>query len=299
MSRYRFIDEHAERWPIRVMCGVLGVSTSGFYDWRRRGPSRRAREDFELAELIELVHDDSGGTYGSPRIHAELRRRGVRVGKERVERLMRERGLSGISGRKRSTKTTIRDPQARPAPDLVERDFDVDAPDRLWCSDITYVPTAEGWLYAAVIIDVFSRRVVGWSMATHLRTELALDALEMALARRQPPEGLIHHSDQGCQYTAREYRTALERAGVVESMGAVGSALDNALVESFIASLKVELIDRYRWPTRQAARTAIFRWIEHTYNRKRIHSALNYRTPVEHEEGYAHTQPTATVAHAA
>lgn len=299
MIRYRFIDDHDEVWPVTVMCEVLEVSRSGFYDWRGRGPSPRAQEDFELGELIELIHDDSGGTYGSPRIHRTLRRMGVRVGKKRVERLMRQRGLEGVSGRKCSTKTTIRDPQARPAPDLVDRDFDVEAPDRLWCADLTYVPTDEGWLYCAVIVDAFSRRVVGWSMADHLRTELALDALDMALARREPSEGLIHHSDQGCQYTAAEYRQALEQAAIDESMGAVGCALDNALVESFISSLKVELVDRYRWPSRQAAKTAIFRWIEHTYNRCRLHSALNYRPPVEYEEAFAHSQSVATVADAA
>lgn len=297
MNRYRFIDDHADRWPVTVMCDVLEVSTSGFYDWRNRGPSDRAQADERLGNLIEVIHDNSGGVYGSPRIHAELARKQVHVGKKRVARLMRERGIEGVGGRKKSPTTTVRDPDARPAPDLVDRDFDVDVPDRLWCADITYVPTDEGWLYVAVIVDAFSRRVVGWSMAAHLRAELALDALDMALARRDPTDGLIHHSDQGIQYVADDYRDALDDAGICPSMGAVGSALDNALVESFIGTLKTELVDRYRWPTRQAAKTAIFRWIERTYNRGRLHSALDYSSPIEYET--AHAQPDATVAHAA
>lgn len=297
MSRYRFIQAHRGCWPVAVMCRALEVSTSGFYDWRSRGPSRREQADWRLANLVELIHEHSGGVYGVPRVHAALRRKGVRVGAKRVARLMRRRGLEGVGGRKKRPTTTRRDPTARPAPDLVGRDFTASGPDQLWCADISYVNTEEGWLYLAAIVDAFSRRVVGWSMADHLRSQLAVNALNMAVARRRPADGLIHHSDQGIQYTASAYQTVLKQANITPSMGAVGSALDNALAESFLGALKVELIDRYTWPSRQAARTAIFHWMEHTYNRQRLHSALDYAPPVEYE--LAHSQPGATVAHAA
>jgi transposase InsO family protein len=218
-----------------------------------------------------------------PRVHAALRAAGIRTSRRRVARLMRAAGLVGCC-RRRRVRTTIADPAHAPAPNLVARDFTATAVDRLWLGDITYVPTQEGWLYLAILLDARSRRVVGWAMADHLRTELALDALAMALARRRPGAGLVHHTDRGCQYTAATYRRALAARGVVASMSRSGDCLDNAMAESFFATLKAELVDARRWPTRADARTAIFEWIEAFYNRQRCHSALNYQTPVAFEE---------------
>jgi putative transposase len=211
-------------YPVATMCRVLGVSTSGYYAWREREPSRRVLEDAWLTERIETIHERSRGTYGAPRIHAELRTQGIRVGRKRVARLMRQAGLEGVS-RRRKVRTTRRSGAGRPAPDLVERDFAVTGPDRLWVADITYVPTWAGFLYLAVVLDAWSRRVVGWSMATHLRTELVLEALNMALSQRRP-EGVIHHSDQGSQYTSIAFGLRCAEVGVRPSMGSVGDALD-------------------------------------------------------------------------
>lgn len=243
-----------------MMCRVLEVSRSGYYAWLERPPSKRDLEDAWLLERIETIHERSRGTYGSPRIHAELRAQGIRVGRKRVARLMRDAGIRGVS-RRRSIVTTRRSKRARPAPDLVERDFAVDGPDRLWVADITYVPTRSGFLHLAVVLDAWSRRVVGWSMATHLRTELVLDALDMALDQRRP-ESVIHHSDQGCQYTSIAFGQRCQQAGVRPSMGSVGDAYDNALCESFFASLECELIDRERFKGPVEARLAIFDYIE-------------------------------------
>jgi len=262
---------------------VLGVSRSGYYAWKRRSPSERARFDAVLSEKIETIHRNSRATYGAPRVHAELRAIGIRCGRKRVARLMRRAKLRGCL-RGRRMRTTHRIALQQAAPDLVARNFSSEAPDRLWVADITYVRSGEGFLYLAFILDACSRRVVGWSMATHLRTELVVDALHMAVARRKPAPGLVHHSDRGVQYTSLSFGKRLEDEELLPSMGRVGSAYDNALAESFIATLKTELLYRNTWPTRQVARTAIFEYIEGFYNPRRRHSALGYLSPAEFEE---------------
>jgi putative transposase len=263
------------------MCRLLGVSPSGYYAWRHRPEAARRGADAALGEQIRLVHERSRGTYGAPRVHAELAAQGVRVGRKRVARLMREEELQGASRRGRA-RTTVRDAAARPAPDLVERRFAVEAPDRLWVADITYVPTWAGFLYLAVVIDAWSRRVVGWAMATHLKTELVLAALEMALGQRRPQE-VIHHSDQGTQYTSIAFGQRCREAGVRPSMGSVGDCYDNALCESFFATLECELLDRRRFRTQAEARMAVFDFLEGWYNLHRRHSALGYLSPAEFE----------------
>ena len=242
---YRFITAHAAQHPVALSCRVLGVSRSGYYAWRGRVESARARADAALSERIAAIHQTSRGTDGSPRVHAELRATGERCGRRRVARLMRQAGLRGCHGRRRHLRTTVPDRQATPAPDRVERTFAptaVGAPDRLWVADISYVATEEGWLYLAIVLDAFSRRVVGWAMADHLRTDLVLRALEMAIRARRPAAGLVHHSDHGCQYTALAFSQRLQAAGIEPSMGSVGDCFDNAVAESFFATLKVELL---------------------------------------------------------
>jgi len=262
---------------------MLGVSRSGYYAWRNRLPSERARFDAVLVEKIETIHRNSRATYGTPRVHAELRALGIRCSRKRVARLMRQAKLRG-SLRGRRMKTTYRIALQQAAPDLVGRNFVALEPDRLWVADITYVRSGEGFVYLAFILDVCTRRVVGWSMATHLRTEIVVDALQMAIARRKPAPGLVHHSDRGVQYTSLSFGKRLEDEGLLPSMGRVGSAYDNALAESFVATLKTELLYRNTWPTRQAVRTAIFEYIEGFYNSRRRHSALGYLSPAEFEE---------------
>ena len=266
------------------MCRVLDVSTSGYYAWRNRAPSKRAQKDAMLTEKIREVHTGSHGTYGAPRVHAALQDEGTRVGKKRVARLMKAAGLRGVSRRKRPS-TTIRAEGARPAPDLVERDFSAERPDELWVADITYVPTWTGFLYLAVVLDAFSRKVVGWAMAKHLRTELVLSALDMAAQQRRP-EGTIHHSDQGSQYTALGFGQRCKDAGVRPSMGSVGDCYDNAMCESFFATLECELIDRESYANRTEARLSLFDYIEGWYNPHRIHSSLDYRSPMTYEKEY-------------
>lgn len=268
-------------YPIATMCRLLGVSTSGYYAWRSRAPSAHVAGDAHLLERIRAIHAASKGNYGAPRIHAELAAHGVRVGRKRVARLMRAADLTGVSRRKRPC-TTRREIRARPAPDLVKRNFKADAPDRLWVADITYVPTASGFLYLAVVLDACSRRIVGWSMADHMRTELVNDALEMAVRRRRPAD-VIHHSDQGVQYTSIDFGARCRRAGIRPSMGAVGNCYDNAMCESFFATLECELLDRASLRNHQQARTAIFEFIEAWYNPRRRHSAIGYLSPVEYE----------------
>ena len=283
MSRFRFIAAERASHSVVRLCRVLGVSPSGYYAWRGRGPSVRSRTDAVLLEHIRAAHAESHCTYGAPRVHAELRARGTRVGRKRVARLMRTAGLAGCCP-KRFRRTTI--PAVVPAvepPDLVRRDFHPSGPDRLWVADITYVRTWQGWLYLAVILDAFSRRVVGWALADHLRTELAADALQMALANRRPAPGLIHHSDRGGQYLSVAYLGLLAQHSARSSVGRPGTCWDNAVPESFFATLKTELLHRAVWPTRQHARSAIFRYIEGFYNRRRRHSALGFRSPAEFE----------------
>ena len=279
------MNGHRAAYGIATMCRVLWVSPSGYYAWQDRAPSARAHRDAELTRTIHTVHLESRGTYGAPRVHAELAAQGIHIGRKRVARLMRAARVQGVSRRKWVT-TTTRDPEARPVPDLVQRDFTVDGPDRLWVADITYVPTGAGFLYLAVVLDAWSRRVVGWAMATHLRTELELAALDMALAQRRP-HGVIHHSDHGCQYTAIAYGQRCLAFGVRPSMGSVGDAYDNALCESFFATLECELLDRERFRTPAEACRALFDFIEGWYNPHRRHSALDYESPLRYERIHA------------
>jgi putative transposase len=269
-------------FSIRAMCRVLEVSPSGYYAWRRRVVSVRKREDEQLQQRIRTIHLLSRQTYGAPRIHMELREEGTRIGRKRVARLMREAAVRGVCRRK-STVTTRRDRLARPAPDLVDRQFVAHKPNVLWVADITYVPTRSGFLYLAVVLDVWSRKIVGWAMATHLRTSLVMAALNMAIAQRAPA-GVIHHSDQGCQYTSIEFGKRCREAGVRPSMGSVGDCFDNAMAESFFATLECELIDRSTFRNHEEAREAIVDFIEGFYNTRRRHSALGQRSPVQFEK---------------
>jgi putative transposase len=275
------VTAHQAAHPVATMCRVLGVSPSGYSAGRKRPLSTRARTNVELTAHIEAIHRLSRGTYGAPRIHAELAARGHRAGHNRVARLMRRAGVQGVSRRK-PCRTTVRDATARPAPDLVDRQFTAPGPDRLWVADITYVPTGAGFLYLAVVLDAWSRRVVGWAMAAHLRTELVLAALDMAVAQRRPTD-VIHHSDQGCQYTSLAFGRRCRDAGVRPSMGSVGDAYDNAMGESFFATLECELLDRDRFRTQADARLALFDFIEGWYNPRRRHSALDYLSPMMYE----------------
>ena len=288
MSRFRFIAAERAQHSVALLCRVLRVSTSGFYAWLQRPPSARARADAALTAEIRAIHQESRRTYGAPRVRAELRARGQAVARKRVARLMRTAGLAG-RGRRPFRRTTIADPAVQ-APDLVQRQFRPAAPDRLWLADITYVRTWEGWLYLAVILDAYSRRIVGWALADHLRTELATAALRMALATRRPGPGLIHHSDRGCQYTAAAYAALLDAHGIAQSLGRPGTCWDNAVPESFFATLKVELVYRHVWPTKREARTAIFEFIEGFYNRRRRHSTLGYLSPIDFEASHQEVQ---------
>ena len=283
MSAFRLIDAERASYPVAMLCRMLGVSKSGYYAWRERPLSKRVREDVVLTEKIREIHGRSRQTYGYPRVHAELRSIGIVCGRRRVARLMRAAGLRGCI-RSKGRRTTRRDLRAAPAPDLLHRDFVAKEPNRIWLADITYVPTREGFLYLAFILDTHSRRIVGWSMDSHMRTELVVDALEMAVWRRKPRAGLIHHTDRGSQYTALSFGKRLEEAGIVPSMGRTGSALDNAMAESFIATLKTELVHGRRFPDREVARSAIFEYLEGFYNRRRLHSALSYQSPIGYEE---------------
>ena len=266
---------------VATMCRVLGVSSSGYYAWLRRGASAHARRDGELSARIAAIHRDSRGTYGVPRIHAELAADGERVARKRVARLMRAHGLRGVS-RCKWTRTTLRDGAETPVPDLVERDFTASRPNALWVADATYIPTWEGFLFLAVVVDVYSRRVVGWSMGSRLVTSLMLDALDMALGQRDA-RGVIHHSDHGAQYTSIAFGKRCREADVTLSMGSVGDCYDNALCESFFATLECELIERSTFQTRDAAPLAVFDFVEAFYNRKRRHSALGYVSPAVFE----------------
>ena len=266
---------------VTKLCRALGVSSSGFYAWRECEPSRRAKADAELTRRIHVIHEQSRATYGVPRVHAMLAADDVCVGKKRVARLMKLAGLEGVS-RRRKYKST-RDKDARPAPDLVDRNFVATAANQLWVADITYVPTWSGFLYLAVVLDVYSRRVVGWAMENHLRAEFVIDALNMAVGQRRPST-VVHHSDQGCQYTSVAFGLRCREVNVKPSMGSVGDAYDNAMCESFFATLECELLDRRRFTNHAEAEMAIFDFIEGFYNTHRIHSTLDYRSPVEYEE---------------
>ena len=283
---------HQAGHDVRAMSRMLGVSPSGFYAWCRRGPSARAVRDQVLLPHIHASHRASRGTYGAPRILRDLRDIGERVGQKRVARLLRGAGLQGVSRRRAWRRTTVRDPHARPAPDLVQRQFRASRRDALWVADITYVPTTMGVLYVAVVLDVWSRRVVGWAMAAHLRTDLVLAALDMAVQQRRPTS-VIHHSDQGCQYTAVAFGARCREAAVQPSMGSVGDCYDNALCESFFATLECELLARTALPDPGTARAAIFAFIEGWYNTRRRHSSIGYVSPAVFER--THVAPSITV----
>ena len=272
---------HRARHRIIMQCRVLGVSRSGYYAWLTRPASVRARADVVLTKQLHAIHACTRGTYGVPRVHAELRSAGVRVGRKRIARLMRAAGLAGVS-RRRPTVTTVRGRKAHGIPDLVTRNFSTGGPNRLWVADITYIATWAGFLYLAVVLDAWSRRIVGWAMTTHLRTELVLEALNMAFTQRRPAN-VIHHSDQGCQYTSIAFGQRCREMGVRPSTGSVGDAYDNAMCESFFATLECELLDRHRFKNQVEARLAVFDFIEGWYNPHRRHSALAYESPINYE----------------
>lgn len=269
-------------FPVATMARVLGVSKAGFYSWRDRPPSAHSLADTALLARVRTVHATSRQTYGAPRVHADLRQRGERHGRKRIARLMRQAAMVGASHRYGGPTTTRRDNDARPAPDLVDRNFTASGPNQLWVADITYVPTAAGFLYLAIVLDAWSRKIVGWSMANHLRTELVLDAMEAAVSQRRP-HNVIHHSDQGCQYTSLAFGKRCGEAGVRPSMGSVGDAYDNAMAESFFSTLEAELLSRRRFTSQAEARMACFSYIEGWYNPVRLHSGLGYRSPMAYE----------------
>jgi len=264
------------------MCRLLGVAVSAFYGWRSRSRSQRALEDEVLTQQIKTIFWWSRGTYGAPRVYEELKAKGTATARKRIARLMHENQLRGASRRKWTT-TTVRARDSRPAPDLVNRTFEASGPNQLWVADITYIPTLAGFLYLAIVMDVWSRRIVGWSMQSHLKTSLVLEALQMAYERRRPSSGLIHHSDQGCQYTSIEFGSRCRKYGIRPSMGTVGDCYDNAMCESFFATLECELLERYRFRIAQEARAAVFSFIEGWYNSDRRHSSLGYLSPSQYE----------------
>ena len=287
------IEAEKAHFPIRMMCRLLKVSPSGYYASRGRPPSKRAVEDAALTLRIREVHLKSRGTYGSPRMHAELRWQGFRVGENRVARLMRKDGISARLKR-RWRRTTDSGHTLPVAPNVLEQAFTVDAPNRVWATDITYIWTLEGWLYLAVVEDLFSRRIVGWSMAEHMRTELVLGALDMAIGNRLPEGRLLHHSDRGSQYASFTYQKRLEKQGITCSMSRRAQCLDNAVVESFFGTLKRELVHRRTWLSREQAKAAIYEYIEVFYNRWRRHSTLGQVSPAEYER--SHTKDAADAA---
>lgn len=282
MTVFRFIHAEKANVSIAFACRVFGVSRSGYYRWAKAPPSARTRNDRRLAAQVRAIHEEHKGRYGSPRIHRELRARGQRVGRKRVARLMNIQGLRGRNP-KRFRRTTDSNHRNRIAPNLLQQNFAVEQPDQAWVGDITYVPTREGWLYLAVLLDLFSRRVIGWGMSETIDTRLALSALEMALDRRRPDEGAFHHTDRDSRYASDEYRRALETAGLVPSMSRRADCYDNAVAESFFATLEKELLDDTPFPTKSCARRAIADYIDNYYNTQRLHSYLGYKTPVEYE----------------
>jgi putative transposase len=283
VSAYRIISAEKASTPISVACDLLGVSRSGYHAWERRAPSDRALSDAWLLERIKEIHAEHRQVYGSRRVQAELRLgHGIHVSRKRVQRLMRAAGISGLVARKRG-RTTIRVPGVRVADDLVKRSFRPAGPDVLWVADITYLRTWEGWVYLAAVQDAYSRRIVGWSMADHMRAELVVDALQMALHRRRPGPGLVHHSDQGSQFVSLAFGQKARDAGIAVSMGSRGDCFDNAVAESFFATLKKELVHRQSWPTRRELISEVFEFVEAFYNTTRRHSTLGYLSPAQFE----------------
>ena len=281
--RFRFIEDRRGDYPVRVMCDVLGVSPAGYYAWRSRPESGRSSVNRDLVDAIKRVHRDASGRYGSPRIHAELKAQGRGVSRGRIERLMRHHGIRAIMARPRRVRTTDSRHDHPIAPNLIDRNFSVAAPNRIWLADITYVETDQGWLYLAAVMDLYSRRIVGWAMDDHLRTELPLAALNMAISTRRTDANLIHHSDRGVQYASTDYRNALRSAGFQASMSRRADCYDNAPMESFFHTLKTELVHHQHYATREQARRDIFAYIEGFYNRTRRHSAIGYLSPIEME----------------
>jgi len=280
---FRFIEDHRDHYPVRLMCAVLEVSPAGYYAWRERPVSERTRCNAALLAAIRQVHHDSSGRYGSPRVHAVLRKQGRGVSRGRIERLMHRHGIRAIMAPPRRVRTTDSRHDLPIAPNLIARDFTTEAPNRVWLADITYIPTAEGWLYLAAVMDLFSRKIVGWAMRDHMQVELASSALTMAVRQRLPDTGLIHHSDRGVQYASHGYRAALAGAGITASMSRKADCYDNAPMESFFHTLKTELVHHRDYETRAEAQRDIFAFIEGFYNRTRLHSAIGYIAPIEME----------------
>lgn len=280
--KFDFIASKEVAFPVETMCRVLEVSRSGYYAWKKRPEPARKTQDAQLAAEIAGTHKRSRGIYGSPRVYRDLKARGIRVGKKRVERLMRESGLRGR--RKRRFCCTTDSRHSLPvAPNVLDRRFETDAPNRVWVGDVTYIATSQGWLYLAILLDLFSRRVVGWATSATNDRALALAALDDALVHRHPPAGLLHHTDQGSPYASDDYRAALARRGIVASMSRTGDCYDNAIAESFFATLKAEHVDHEDFPSREVARASIADYIERFYNTARRHSSLGYVSPIEFE----------------
>ncbi len=285
--KFRFINDHQGQWPVRTLCQVLGVSSAGYYAWRSRPESTRAVANQGLLEHVRRLYAQHRGRYGSPRLHAALRAEGRGVSRGRVERLMRQHGIRATASQRFRPTTTDSRHGLPVAPNLLEQRFAASAPNQVWLADITYVPTGEGWLYLAAVLDLATRKVVGWAMRDHLRSELAAAALLMAIQRQRPASGLTHHSDRGGQYASGEYQKLLTGAGMKASMSRTGNCYDNAPMESFFHTLKVELVHQQRWTTRDEARRDLFAYVEAYYNRQRIHSALGYLTPEQAERKMA------------
>lgn len=283
--KFTFIQAQKAQFPVEMMCRHLGVSRSGYYAFCHRRPSLRRQQDQLLGAKIQAIHHKSRGTYGRPRVHAALRAQGIKTGAKRVQRLMKYQGLYGL--RPRRYRSTTDSGHALPvAPNVLARAFWAQAPNQAWVGDITFIPTSQGWLYLAVLLDLFSRRVIGWSMSETIDRDLCLSAFQMALQSRNPPLGLVHHTDRGSQYASGDYQAALLTFGLIGSMSRKGNCWDNAVAESFFATLKIELCQERRFATRAEARQAIFEYIEVFYNRERLHSTLDYCSPSEYESLY-------------
>ena len=283
--RFRVVEDCRSTWPVHELCRVLGLSTAGYYAWRSRPESKRATEDRALLDDIRRAHEGSGGRYGSRRVHAALRAHGRQVGRGRVERLMRWHGVRGLVARRQRVQTTDSRHSFPVAPNLLDRQFTATTkPNQVWLADLTYIATGEGWLYVAAIMDLHTRKIVGWSMRDHLRAELATSALMMAVQHQRPGAGLVHHSDRGVQYACGDYQAALTKAGITPSMSRRANPLDNAPMESFFHTLKTELVHHRTYATRDEAKRDLFFYMEEFYNRRRLHSALGYRTPVQAEQ---------------
>jgi putative transposase len=281
--RFRFIEDRRADYPVTILCDVLGVSPAGYYAWRSRPESPRSAANRAIVDDIKQVHRDTSGRYGSPRIHAELKARGRGASRGRIERLMRHHGIRAIMARSHRARTTDSRHDHPIAPNLLDRNFTADAPNRIWLADITYIETDQGWLYLATVLDLYSRKIVGWAMADHLRADLPLAALKMAISAQRPAPGLIHHSDRGVQYASADYREVLQSAGFKASMSRRGDCYDNAPMESFFHTLKTELVHHQKYATREEATRDIFAYIEGFYNRIRRHSSIGYISPIEME----------------